>query len=150
MSKSRVSIVKVALSTPILARTRCPFCNSLPNAYYVLSNGPLEISPRKIINIFARYKNDILTSFNSYNFVRYEPKYFVKMSDFSHKTFYKKFRPQLHSMLKFKYHQFSNVNEYLSCDCGRSHWAFTFKSIVGRPDLAMRKSSKFFSQKFPG
>jgi len=141
------NVVKIKLSIPILARTKCKFCFKLPNFYYVISNGLLDISPKRINSIYAKLNSHFL-SFNPSYYLDGDPKNFRSLSDFSHSTFYKNFRPSLHRLIKEKRNKFSNVHEIITCDCGRSQWLITDKSMEHRPDILNRKSSKSFDHIF--
>jgi hypothetical protein len=142
--KKRKGIIKVNLSSPILARTRCPYCKGLPNSYFCISNKLIDFSPRNIIDTFEFFKDDIIASYQTSHYYYFSPKNFTSVTDFSHQPFYKNYRIGSHSLHKDADLINNNITEYLSCNCQQSRWGFKFKTMSGRPDIYMRKSKKSF------
>jgi hypothetical protein len=134
-------IIKVRLSTPILARTRCVYCGGLPEYFYYIWNGGLYYSPSKPKTRMARHSYRMSTDDSDLS----SPKYF-NVSKASQYTKFKSYRPKLHRT----YGSSSSLEyiEYLTCYCFRTKWAFAEKSVANRPEIAMRKARNFFPHKF--
>jgi len=145
MSRRR-KIIKISLSTPVLARTKCPFCLSLPNNYYAMLPPPSHQSPAVIKKLFDRYIKYELT-FNPVPYLHSSPKNLTGLSEFSSGPLYQKFKVGLHKNVPCKE---PIIKEVLSYNCERTVWLFNFNSITERYDLIMKKASKFFNQNFPG
>jgi hypothetical protein len=150
INKHKPEIIRVSLSTPFLVRSRCKGCGGHPNIYYWIRNPSISLDPRKgisehleaVIRYMSRYSTRVISDF----YLEEKPSSFTKINLFNYNFGPKSFNPRAHknrgTNMTFE------VVEYLTCECGKSAWAFTDKIIKNKPEIFNRKSRFTFPNKF--
>lgn len=140
-------IIKVRLSTPFLARTKCKFCNGSPSVYYYTYNPKLHNGPDWLQKFFAITTGHIKRLTTDW-YLDTDPKYYSSVNVFFQGTAFKKYNSKIHHTRGIDVDNY--IAEYLTCDCGKATWAFAEKAILKRPEIAQRKSRYKFPHKFEG
>jgi hypothetical protein len=137
--------VRVKLSTPFLVRTKCKACGGSPKIYYYTRNATLWYDARRVVTRFDSLKHLIKRAVGDHYYWD-DPKYFTKLSTFTHGISYTSYRPRLHRT-RGSNPIFDTV-EYLSCECGATRWAFSERASAHRPEITNRKARGRFPHKF--
>jgi hypothetical protein len=138
-------LIRVSLSTPFVTKARCRYCKGFPSYYYYARNPTLWYNPRRITESFKMMSKYIKRLSNDFHSAK-NPRFCTKVSEIFHQVSYKGYRPRLHRTRGSNPTQ--DIVEYLMCECGRTSWGFTDKSIKGRPEILNKKAYQRFPQKF--
>ena len=138
-------VVRINLSTPFITRTRCKHCGELPAIYYYIYNTTLWGSPVSIQKMFAMISKRV-TRMGTSHYLKDNPSDYSGLSNFSQGTGFRRYIPRLRHTRGIN--QDFDVTEYLMCPCAKSMYAFTQKSVKGRPEIINRKSRKCYPKKF--
>jgi hypothetical protein len=119
-SQSKVQLIKINLSTPVLTKSRCRKCGKHPDVYYHIQQPSHIFDPRTKADQLLWLKKHIQRL--SVDWILIEsPKYVRGLLSLSHSPAYKNYDPVLH---RTKKEPTDNYVEYLSCECGGSSWAW--------------------------
>lgn len=132
-----VEIIKIRLSTPVLARARCKKCGSFPTIYYVMYNGMTGWEPSRTQRMM--YRRMKLRGIDKTRSI-------TQISDFGQILKFKSYAPTYHKIRgdEFGAEYDFDIVEYLTCKCGQSRWAFSEKAAQHRPEIINRKARSFF------
>lgn len=136
-------IVRINLSESFLVRSKCLYCDSIPDFYYLIDGKAMWFSPRKINNSLL---SKIAKRLCSDHYLDNPPKWYHNMTDFKFSLSYTTYRPRLHRTRGSLPVQ--DCVEYLTCNCGKTVWAFSNKAIRYRPELVQRRSRHVHAPKF--
>lgn len=142
--KYKPIVVRINLSDPFVIRARCKFCGDPPSMYYFVRNPTLWYNPHKVTDMDRNW-NKYWTRMCSDYYLTEEPKYFTKINYFSWRKETKSYNPKLH---RTKNANPLSSEEFLTCECGRTVWAFTDKANRSRKEITNRKSKGNFPHKF--
>ncbi len=141
--KRKLQRVKINLSLTILNR-RCKRCGSAP-AYYYFSrdvNTYPEVSVVKIMSDWlTKNRSRICESW----FMMEDPSVFDNISDFSHQTNYKGYKPRWHK--NCGHDPMKHIIEYLVCSCGQTSWAFNERASQSKPHIKQKKAKYSYPSK---
>lgn len=138
-------IVGINLSTPFVIKGRCKKCGSYPDIYYFLRNHTLWLDPNRIVkqsSVFRKY----WTRLCSDHYLSEQPRYVSGTSSFTHAVDGKSYKCRLHKNRGVN--PVLDLEEFLTCQCGGTTWAFHDKSTRHRPEIVNRKAKRNFPQKF--
>ena len=138
--------INISLSSPILVRTRCKYCNSLPQDCFLLMKKRIFLSPVEINNIYMKYitKYMIINSVPVHSNGR-----FIRVNrDLSLPVNYKAFNSSLHKNKKNSIDTYLSFTEVVLCRCGRSCWGVQDKTKLLRHEVLHRKSFKCYPKTF--
>jgi hypothetical protein len=134
--------VRIRLSTPFVGR-KCKHCGEGPTWYWYTRNPTMWVNPRKEMDQFDVYKR--FAKFNLDFYLEEEPKYFTRTSAFTY-DHHHSYRPRLHRT-RGTNPVFDRV-EYLSCNCGKTSWAFNQRSGNMKPERKHRRARHNFPNEF--
>ncbi|CAB4197033.1 hypothetical protein UFOVP1290_553 [uncultured Caudovirales phage] len=143
--KYNSEIVQVSLSTPFITRARCKFCGKFPSIYFCCRNYTQYIDVKCVkdrLDLIKKYRN----SFREDYFLSVDPIFFKSVHDFAYVPEFKAYCPALHRT-KGSHNIFRYI-DCLTCNCGRSTWYFSQKSIKNRAEIFHRKSKNKFTNKY--
>lgn len=144
-STYKPEIIRVNFSTPFIVKSRCKHCAGFPSHYYYIRNPTMWYNVRTVTDR-SRKAISHLKRMASDHYLIDDPKYFKNMSNFTHTTTYKGYRPRLHRTRGSR--QTQDIIEFLMCECGKTSWGFSDKAIKGRPEILNRKARYRYPQKF--
>jgi len=131
--------VKVSLSSTFISRAKCKWCCTPPTFYYFARNPTMWFDPRKITNKLEQVKKRVKNiGWITNPIIIDDPTYKVSNSSLSHHPNYKGYRPRLHRTRGSN--AIIDSIEYLSCDCGKTYWAFSVFGSKKRPEITNRKA----------
>jgi len=149
MSKNKKSQkeedVKIKLSSSFMTRARCRHCGSYPSYYYRFGSNRRKKDHRVVLNWFsyiAKYQGRLCEDF----YLIEDPKDYTLISFFDYSLRYKSYDPTLHHKRGVK--SKTDMNECLTCDCGKSYWVFNQQSVTHKKEILHRKSDKKFPKIF--
>lgn len=138
-------ITKINLSTTFPARARCKYCTEVPTLHYSIREPFLWFDPNRVIrSAWIEYIRKYLSKFVNDFYIIEEPKNIKTSTIFSYKPD-NKYDPKIHKNKGVM--SVDNRVEFLTCECGKSVWAFTDKSVVNRPEIVNRKARSTFTKK---
>ena len=142
-------IVKINLSETFMVRSKCKYCAEQPSIYYYVKNPLLWQDPSRIKEIFAFIKKYVHRMCSDF-YLMEDPSSFYHISFFGFKTSFSGYNPKLHKTRTpwAFYKQETEITEFLTCECGRTSWAFTDKTAKYRPEIVLRKARYRYPQKF--
>lgn len=138
-------VIRVRLSSPFLARTKCKYCGGAPSIYFYVKNATLWVNPRKMVELFDVIR-PYIRRMGADHYLWDDPKYFTSISTFEFPLTLNKYRPRIHRTRGAK--STADVVEFLTCDCARSNWAFSDKAVENRREINQRKARYRFPHKF--
>ncbi|SRR5258708_7669090 len=142
---NKKSYVHINLSTPFPVRTRCRYCGKGPEHYYASKTATKWFNPNRIKDASKHYQKHIKRMIFDY-YLDSLPKDFCFISPFTHTVLYKSYNPALHK--KRGIPPVNDYVEFLCCNCGRTTWGFSQKSIGARHEITQRKARYSYPVKF--
>lgn len=142
-------IVGVNLSETFMVRSRCKSCGELPSMYYYFKN-PIFFEDvheiRYMFDFLKKYINRMCADF----YLIESPTDFVHMSNFCFRLQTKGYNPKIHKTHSFlhNYKSICEITEFLTCECGKTSWAFSDKTAKFRPEIILKKSRYKYPKKF--
>jgi hypothetical protein len=137
--------VRVNLSSSFIAKSRCKFCATGPQNYFI-SKLVTKWYDHSFIKERAAAYLKRLRRMNFDFYLDSSPKHFKSVKFLIHTVFYKGYDPVLHKNRGVP--AVANYMEYLACHCGRTQWAFVQKSAAARPEIIQRKSRNKYPRQF--
>lgn len=142
---NKKEFVKVNLSTPFPLRGKCKYCKGEPKHYYLArtSSAFKDFETIQFINAWIASNHKRMCQ--DY-YLGSMPKDFTKASNFGHSLDYKGYNPRFHKNHKdHNSHSMSNTIDHLSCDCGKTSWAFNETVAKNRPEVRQRKARNVYT-----
>jgi hypothetical protein len=142
-------IVRVNLSETFMVRSRCKSCGELPSMYYYFKNPVLFDDVNEVRHIFGFIKKYISRMCDDFYLIE-NPSSFKHMSYFGFRLNFKGYNPKLHKTRTpwVQYKQELEITEFLTCECGKTSWAFSDKTIKLRPEIIFKKARYKYPKKF--
>ena len=142
-------IVKVNLSETFMVRSRCNSCGELPSMYYYFKNPLLFDDPNEVKLLFTFIRKYISRMCDDFYLIE-SPSSFHHMSFFGFRAAFKGYNPKLHRTRTpwFNYKQELEITEFLTCECGKTSWAFSDKTVKSRPEIVLKKARYKYPKKF--
>lgn len=140
MSKNKDPDLKY--STTFKQRCVCKWCNGGPTEYYFTRNPQVYKNHRFTLDQFKYIQTNVKRLCEDY-YLGGDPAKTTNLSDFKFSSSFKGFNPKVHRTRG--YNPRSNVTEILTCECGRTSWAFNYKSTEDRKEITMRQGVKRYT-----
>lgn len=124
---------------------KCRHCGGGPDFYYDVRAPIRWYDPRRIHGEYAKYFKRLKRFCYDY-YLRNNPSEYFGIAAFTHTPRGTKYNPRIH-----KNRGVDPVNgslEFLTCECGRSEWAFNEKAAKTRPEIRERKARYKYPHKF--
>lgn len=142
---AKIDLFQASLSCTSLLKSRCKFCGSRPTFYYYSLKTPsyYDIDDSKAIQ--ARIQKFIKEIIEFWYMIE-SPSSFRSIQSFSHDIYYNKYDPRSHKT--YGYHpKVSNTIDHLSCDCGKTTWAFNQTSGAKNPIIKQKRIKPEYKKK---
>ena len=142
-------IVKINLSETFMVRSRCKLCGDFPSIYYYVKNPLLWSDPHKVKEIFSFIKKYVHRMCSDF-YLMENPSNFYYVGYFGFKVSFKGYNPKLHhTRTPWSYYkQETEITEFLTCECGRTAWAFSDKTVKFRPEIIFKRARYKYPNKF--
>jgi len=139
---------KVNLSSTFPLKNRCKYCATTPKYYYLTRTSSTWQDYEVVLFINMWIANNHKRMCQNYYLIEM-PKDYTTISSFDHSIDYKGYNPRFHKNHKnHNLYANSNTIDYLSCQCGRTRWAFNETMSKNRPEISQRKARFTFKAKF--
>lgn len=129
----------IKYSNTFTKRTICKWCHCAPQEYSLIRNPLIYKNYKFTLNQFSYIRENVVRMASDI-YLDFDPKDFKNTAEYKFPVSFKGYNPRLHRTRGSTSR--TNVTEILSCPCGRSEWAFNYKSTVERKDIIMRQGSK--------
>lgn|SRR5574337_124572 len=139
--------IRLNMSSSFMVRTLCKNCRKGPD-YYYRALKPFTWPNVRGFLIFSQITRGWIQKLVSNWYLKYKPRYFWKLDDFSFKLEDKAYLALYHRARGISGSDKNNVIEFLGCQCGATVWAFNEKSTKDRPEITNRKSRYKYPQSF--
>jgi len=139
--------VVINISSTFLPRVRCKACGEGPDFYFTTMM-PFKWEDIKYFLRFSEISKKWIKQSMSDWYVKYEPRYFNQLSDFSFLMEARSYNPMLHKLRGINLSYMNNVREGLGCPCGQTLWYFNNKWAKSLPEITNRKGRYSYPQKF--
>ena len=139
--------IGISLSSSFMARARCKFCTKPPSAYYACFKPNLWADATTYRRFSPRSTRWIRRMTSSW-YKEFAPKEFHDIYEFTFRMDYKSYRPLLHRAVGADVSGRDNVIDCVSCECGRTIWAFNQTSNQKRLEVISRKGKYTYPQRF--
>lgn len=120
-------------------RCICKWCKGGPDEYYFTRNPNFFKNHRFTLDQFKYIQKNVKRMCEDY-YLGSNPAGTTNLSDFNFPISFKGYSPKIHRTRGASSR--TNVTEMLTCKCGRTSWAFNYKSTEERKEITMRQSSK--------
>jgi hypothetical protein len=142
-------IVKVNLSETFMVRSRCTSCGELPSMYYYFKNPILFDDVNEIRYLFTFIRKYVNRMCNDFYLID-RPGDFIRMGFFGFRLNFKGYNPKLHRTRTpwARYKQDLEITEFLTCECGKTSWAFSDKTVKLRPEIILKKARYKYPKNF--
>lgn len=142
-------IVRVNLSETFMVRSRCKLCGKLPSMYYYFKNPILFDDVNEVKYLFGFIRKYISRMCDDFYLIE-SPSSFIHMSFFGFKLNFKGYNPKLHKTRTpwIRYKQDLEITEFLTCECGKTSWAFSDKTVKLRPEIILKRARYKYPKRF--
>lgn len=139
--------VGISLSSSFMAKARCRYCGERPTHYFGMYKQNYWDDVSHYRSFTPRNWRWVRRMCSSW-YKGYEPKEFNSVFDFTFRLDYKNYRVTLHRARGVDISMRDNIIDCVTCECGRTVWAFNQSSTKKRPEVANRKGKYAYPQRF--
>lgn len=136
----------ISLSSSFMAKARCKFCTKPPSQYFGMFKTHVWLDASAYRKFTPRNWRWIRRMCSSW-YKDYEPRDFEDVFDFTFRFDYKNYRVILHRARGALVNPNDNVIDCVTCECGRTVWAFNQSSTKKRPEIVNRKGKYAYPQR---
>lgn len=147
MGPFKIEKTKINISSSFLARSKCVECRSYPLYYFIMYRSYGRKNARLSSETFHSLKKFIHRMNEDY-YLSYQPRHFTSLSSFSFKLALKSYNPILYKSRGLPVDMDNCVTEFLTCDCGKSVWAFDMKYSQNKTEVINRKGKYHYPGTF--
>ena len=138
------NLIKISMSSLFPLKNRCKFCMSMPKYYYSIRPSGV-FQDHEIIQFINNWIVSNIKRMCHDFYLTEMPKNFPNNRSFGHVVDYKGFNPRLHRSSK---NCNNTIIDHLSCECGKTSWAFNQTGSKNKPEISQRKARITYSTKF--
>lgn len=141
---NKSNFIKVNVSSSFVNRARCLYCGKIPTLYFYLKNKPSlhDITSHKFVTKhIVSYIDRLCSDF----YLIEAPSNFISITYFSFQSNFNNFNVKQHRTRSSNYQE---LLENVTCECGRTEWAFHQKDAKYNSVLLHKKSRIYYPNKF--
>lgn len=145
-ARYKPTTITIRISSSFMSRARCKYCKGKPVAYF----GMYKPNSWGDVTGYREFTGDKfwIQRFCPSWYKHYQPREFDDIYEFSFRLQYKNYCPLLHRTRGAEVSSRNNIIDCLSCECGKTVWAFNQESTRRRPEITNRKGRYDYPQKF--